>query len=150
MKFKNKKKLNAEQQEEVGRVGVERKRKHEEQSKEKVWNDKRKKWTDPASQTGYIGPTVREMFIDMKDEPHDSKDFQACYKFVRRRIQQKEGGVFDIEGNNVKNKSQVADAGPPIRVTEIRKDLFQYFIDIHWSLKGRLPKALLSKAETNL
>ena len=104
MEFKkNKRKFNLYQKDEVGRIGVERKSKHEQQSKE-VWNEKRKKWTDPASQTGYIGPTVREIFSDMKDEPHDSKDFQACYKFVRRCIHQKEG-VFDIEGN-VKNKSR--------------------------------------------
>ena len=31
------------------------------ESKEKVWNNKRKTWTNPTSQTGYMGPTVREI-----------------------------------------------------------------------------------------
>lgn len=43
---------------------------------EPMWNKKRKKRTNQASQ-GYIGPTVSEVFFSLKDEPQGSK--KCCF-----------------------------------------------------------------------
>ena len=51
-----------------------------------MWNDKRKKWTSQASQKGYIGPTVCEVFANLKSEPQNSSKFQSAYKKVKRII----------------------------------------------------------------
>ena len=37
------------------------------------------------------------------------------------------------------NKFRVAGAGVPRKAVDIRKALFKYFVDVHTSLKGRLP-----------
>ena len=49
----------------------ERKRKYEEENKnpeinKAMWNEERKKWIYSFTQTGYIQPIVREVFIDKK------------------------------------------------------------------------------------
>ena len=28
-----------------------------------IWNEKRRKWVNPISQTGYVAPTVKEFFF---------------------------------------------------------------------------------------
>ena len=45
------------------------------ESKAKVWNGKRKTWAISASQTGYLGPTVREVFLNLNDEVQSMKYF---------------------------------------------------------------------------
>ena len=67
---------------------------------------------DRASQTGFIGPTV-------KNELQSSADFRACYKVVAKCIKQKESGVYDVEGNSLKSKYRVAGAGSSVRVIVI-------------------------------
>ena len=37
------------------------------------------------------------------------------------------------------NKFRVAGAGAPRKAVDLRKALFKYFVDVHTSLKGRLP-----------
>ena len=99
----------------IGTVGLQMKRKFEAERKDKVWNKKRNLWVERASQTGFIGPTVRGVFTDMKNELQSSPDFKACYKVVANCIKQKENGVSDVEGNNLKSKFRVAGAGAPVR-----------------------------------
>ena len=58
-------------------------------------------------------------------------------------------GKFEIEGNAVGNKIPVAGAGAPRKCPNVRKELFNFFIDIQSSLKARLPKKIfLAKAES--
>ena len=57
-----------------------------------------------------------------------------------------EKGEFDLEEDCCKNKHR--GAGPPKKALEVRYALFDYFIDIKYSLKGRLTqRILLSKAK---
>ena len=60
------------------------------ESKEKVWNDRGKTWTKPASQTGYIGPKVRAVFLNLKDEVESTAIFLDTYKKERNCITQYE------------------------------------------------------------
>ena len=62
---RNKKRFNLKQQYEIKR----NLRKIRNPSINKaVWNSKRKKWVHPFTQKGYFQPTVREVFINLKDE----------------------------------------------------------------------------------
>ena len=70
---KSKKKFSLYDQKRIALAVQERKRKYEEDKKnpeinKATWNEKRKKWVHPFTQTGYIQPTVRKVFIDLKDE----------------------------------------------------------------------------------
>ena len=56
-------------------------------------------------------------------------------------------GQFDIEGNDLSNKFGVAVADAPKKAIDLRNKLFQYFINIRFSLKARWPKNIfLAKA----
>ena len=83
------------------------------------------------------------MFTDMKDEVNKSSNFKSCVKFVGRCEKLLEIGQFDIEGNDVAGKFRVLGAGAPKKAVEVRKALFEYFIDIRSVLKARLSKGLL-------
>lgn len=133
---KNKKKFPLAFKRKVGKV-----RKLEQEKPKDVYNEKKRKWTKPSSQIGYKAKTVREMFPDMKDEKSDTADYKSCVKFVGRCEE------FDIEGNDVANKFRAAGAGARKKCPSVRKELFEFFIDIRSSLKARLPKKIfLAKA----
>ena len=62
-------------------------------NKEKIWREEKlrdkqnnmewkKKWVHSFTQTRYIQPTVREVFIDLKDEKSDTNDFKSAAKCV--------------------------------------------------------------------
>ena len=97
-------------------------------------------WVNPMDNHGFIGPTVRTVFSDMKDVPEFSKDFQNCRKFVQRCLLLKEEGEFEKEGNTSKKHFRVSGAGAPIRAIEARQELFDFFIDVRTASQGQLPR----------
>ena len=74
---KNKKKFSLAFKKEVALKAVSNKRKLEESKPADVWNAKKRKWTKPSSQIGYKALTVREIFVDMKDEVSTSSDYKS-------------------------------------------------------------------------
>ena len=59
------------------------KRKYEEEKKnpeinKTIWNSKRKTWVHPFTQTGYIQPTVKEVFNDLKGEQSDYNNLKRA------------------------------------------------------------------------
>ena len=147
---KNKKKFSLAFKKEVALKAVSNKRKLEESKPADVWNAKKRKWTKPSSQIGYKALTVREIFVDMKDEVSTSSDYKSCIKFVRRCEELLTTRQCDIEGNDVSNKFRVAGAGAPKKAIDLRNELFQYFIDIRSSLKARLPKNIFQAKARSL
>ena len=69
MEFKkNKRKFILKEKEKVGTIALQRKGQFKEDEKDPVksgsyFNAKRKKWINPLSQKGFIGTTVREVFV---------------------------------------------------------------------------------------
>ena len=149
---KNKNKFPLKFQKEVASKLQERKRKYEADKKnpeinKAVWNAKRRKWTHPFTQIGYIQPTVREVFVDLKDEPSSSSDMKNASKFATRCLEKLEKGEFNIEENCASNRYRVMGAGPKRRAIEVRSALFGFFIDVRDIFKARLPQCImLSKA----
>ena len=86
--------------------------------------------------------TFREVFKDLIDKPSNSKDFKSATKFVSRCLEKLEKDEFDLEENCCKNKYHVMGAGPD-KTLEVRHALFDYFIEIRYSLKGRLPQHIV-------
>ena len=125
------------------------KRKLEAEKPADVWNAKKCKWTKPSSQTGYKAMTARELLSDMKKEKCDSPSFKSFVQFVRRYEELLVTGKFKIEGNAVGNKFCVVGADTPRKCSSVRKELFDFFIDMRSSLKTRLPKKIfLAKVES--
>ena len=146
---KNEKKLSLTFKKEIALKAVSNERKLEESKPTDVWNAKKRKWAKPSSQIGCKTLTVREIFVDMKDEIGTSSDYKSCINFVGRCEELLTAGQFDIERNDLSNKFRVAGAGTPKKAIDLRNDLFQYYIDIRSSLKAKLPKnILLAKARS--
>ena len=77
----------------------------------------------PFTQTGYIQPTVREVFFDLKDEKSDTNDFKSERKFVIHSLEKLRRGGFALEENCGKNKYRLMGAGPKQRALEVRFSL---------------------------
>ena len=82
---KLRKKLTFERRYEMGKKGLDDKRKNEEELKQDKshYSKKKEKFIDPRSQIGYILQTVSEMFTDIVCEASDHKDFKCSSKLVR-------------------------------------------------------------------
>ena len=63
---------------------VSNERKLEESKPADVWNAKNRKLTKPPRQIGYKALTVREIFVNMKDEVSTSSDYKSCIEFAAR------------------------------------------------------------------
>lgn len=146
---KNKKKFSLSFKKLVAEKAVSNKRKLEQDKPKSVWNEKKRRWTQPNTQVGYKARTVREVFTDMTNEKNDTEDFKSCLKFVGRCEELLKNGKFDIEGNSSQSKFRVLGAGAPKRCLGVRRELFEFFIDIRSCLKARLPKKIfLAKAKS--
>ena len=80
---------------------------------------------------GYSKRTVK----DLADEASDRKDFKSPTKFFSRCLENFKKDKFDLEGNCCKIEYRVMGAGPK-KVLKVRYSLFDYFIDMRYSLKG--------------
>ena len=138
-----KKKFNLQDQKSIGVKVQEKKRKYEEDKKnpaikKAVWNAKWIKWVYPFTQRGYIQPRVRKVFKDSTDEPSDSVIRAAPPPPSPPRPKKKKKAI------------EVQYALFLIILLTLDKKLlrynmlyFDYFIDIRYSLKGRLPQHIL-------
>ena len=110
------------------------------------YSEKKKKWSDDRSQIGSVPQTGREMCSDMVGIPSDDKDFKCCIKLVKPCIEKEEKGLF--AGESSSKKHRLPGTGRKVKVESVRSELFQYFIDVRYSLKARLPiRVFLSKAK---
>lgn len=148
LNYGQKRKFPLNEQKQIGIILRAKKAKFEEdkrnpQINKAKYNEKTKRWVHPFTQKGYIQPSVREIFPNLKDVKCDDKVFISATKFVKRCLEKLEKGTFEIEGNDSKTNYRIKGAGPPTRAIEVRKCLFDYFIDVRCCLKGRLPRKLL-------
>ena len=147
---KSKKKFSLYDQKRIALAVQERKRKYEEDKKnpqinKTIWNEKRKKWVHPFTQTGYIQPTVRKVFIDLKDEKSDTNDFKSATKFVSRCLEKLQRGEFALEENCGKSKYRLMGAEPKKRALEVRYALLQLIL----ALKIKYLKSKLRRINLN-
>ena len=108
-----------------------------------VWNAKQKKWVYPFTHKGFIQPTVREIFTDLREERCDTVDFKSATKFVSRCLEKLDRGKFDAEENRRSGKCRALGAVKPKHAVKVRQALFSFFIDVRTSLKGHLPRYIL-------
>ena len=108
-----------------------------------VWNAKQKKWVYPFTRKGFIQPTVREIFTDLREERCDTADFKSATKFVSRCLEKLDRDKLDAVENRRSGKCRVLGAGKPNDAVKVKQALFSFFIDVHTSLKGHLPRYIL-------
>lgn len=81
-----------------------------------------------------------KFLFKLKEAKSYSQDMKNGCKFGKRCFENLENGGFK-DGVD-KKKFRSADGGCKARALEIRKALFQWFVEVTTKLKARLPKAL--------
>ena len=132
---------------------------HEEQSKlPKEWDRRRKQFvkkTSSQSCGGYLARAVRETFPNLKDANHDNPDLKNAIKVAARALEVREKKKIecdldlDVSENedsesrsrpsSNKRKCREPGAGRKSKAPEVRNALFEWFVDVRGTLKGRLP-----------
>lgn len=97
------------------------------------------------TQKGYIQSRLRKVSIDLKDGSYGTKEFKSVTKFVSRCLEKLNKGDYDIEGNRSGDNFGLLVAGKTNRAVEVRQALFDFFIDVRLSLKGRFSFNLCSR-----
>ena len=108
----------------------------------KIFNSKTKKMQTLKPRDGYISKSIREFYYDLKNVPSSDKGFRNCYNMAERAYKSFKNGGFDTleaETSSAK-KFRFEGGGPQVKAPGLRNELFQWFVDIRHSGKGRLPK----------
>ena len=112
-----------------------------EESNATYFDPKRKKRVVKKPKEGYISKSIREYYIDLKDVPSKDPSFQKARKMAERCLVDGLGDV-GVVGPSSAKKFRQAGAGRPTKAPEVRLAMFDWFLDIRGSLKGRLPKKM--------
>lgn len=148
-KSNKKKKWSLSTKEKIAKAAIANQKKIKANPAAKRWCDKKRKWVRPSTQIGYKAMTVRELFVDMAEEHSNTQAFKNACKLVCRSVNLLKAGAFQKEGNTGNNRFRVEGGGARQRAPEVRYALFEYYVDVRDSLKGRLPKKIfLAKARS--
>ena len=105
------------------------------------------KYINTFSQVGYLVPTVKEIFVDLRGKPNSDPEVSKAAKRCARYVEKLEQGKYDEEGNNAGNRVRLQGAGRPTHAPEVAAELFQYFLSIRHNVVGRLSQtSMLDKA----
>ena len=114
---------------------------------------------------GYLARAVREAFPSLKNVSHDNQDLKNAIKAAARALEirenKKEGAELDyavdddddddhmFTSSSSKRKCREPGAGRKCKAPEVRRALFEWFVDVRGCLKARLPIRLFrSKAQS--
>ena len=113
------------------------------QYKEEYENDKSKK-----QHQGYVARAVREFYTDLKNAKHDDPRLSKAMKMASRAVKRKCDDPAGLETTSSKKSFRATGGGRKVTYPEVRIRLFEWFIDIRGSLKGRLPRLLFKSQAT--
>ena len=106
-----------------------------------IFNYKMKKHAKPIPREGYVARAARDFYPDLRNVKHDP-NLQAAVKLGKRCHEQLLNSESTCKINVGPSKSKYRKPGAGRRTTkpDVREALFDRFIDIHSTLKARLPR----------
>ena len=104
------------------------------------FNAKRKIHVAIKPSTGFIAKAVRHFYSDLANASNDDPDFERATKLASRCYNDLER-LRDPSSSPPK-KSRGTGVGRKVKVQEVRVALFNWFVHVRESLKGRLPRRL--------
>ena len=112
-----------------------------EKNKGKIKYDyKRKRHVPIEPSTGFIAKAVRQFYGDLKDAKNNDVDFVRAVKLASRSYNEIDS-LRDPSSCPPK-KVRAQGAGRKRKAPEVRISLFNWFIDVRETLKGRLPRRI--------
>ena len=150
MEYNQKKRqvFSLKQKHHIGTVGLRKKKEYLANKKkpQKYWNQKRNMWCE-VQLPGFLAATAREVFLNLKNVPHDDKLLKSACKVVGRSIVLVESRAL-TEENSLKKHYRMPGGGSNPKIPELRDAMFAYFVNVRTASKGRLPKHIfLAKAK---
>ena len=121
------------------------KREYEEKVEEnkknpKHWNPKLKKFVTKEVKGGYVARAVRELYPSLAYLKNDDPKFRSALRVANRCIKNRENKRKSFELISKENKKfRGPGGGRKAQAVEVRQAAFDWFVDIRYSLKGRLP-----------
>ena len=103
---------------------------------------KDEKNTTKLPREGYIVPAVREYYKDLEGLKNDDPVMKKAVKLVKRRYDQQMKNQLETVEPPTKSKFRNPVGGRKVTAPEVREALYDWFIDVRGSLKGRLPRSL--------
>ena len=100
-----------------------------------------KKHTKPTPREGYLARAVRTFYSDLKNIKHDDPNLKSAIKLGKRCYEDmmKKEKTCEIETQPSKTKYRKTGGGRKVTIPDVRQALFEWFIDVRSSLKGRFP-----------
>ena len=109
---------------------------------------KRKRHVPIKPSTGFIAKAVRQFYGDLKDAKNNDVDFVRAVKLASRSYNEIDSLRDPSSCPPKKVRSQ--GAGRKRKAPEVRISLFNWFIDVRETLKGRLPRRIFKMKANQL
>ena len=91
-------------------------------------------------QQGFLAAAVREYYTDLSKAKHDDPKLVNALKFAKRCYEKYLANDFGEEPS--KKRFRGSGAGRKCKAPAVREAMFEWFINVRGSLKGRLPKKM--------
>ena len=108
------------------------------------YSEKRRKHVKTLPGGGYVARAVREFYSDLKDVKHDNPTLTKALKLGKRCLNQVEADEDAATAPPSKSKYRQAEGGRKLTIPDVRKDLFEWSVDIRGTLKARLPRKMFT------
>ena len=114
-----------------------------EENKDKVNYDRRlRQHTKILPRDGFIAKAVREFYHDLKEVKADDRKLVNALKLGKRCLAPVDQPESELSAPLTKGKYRQPGGGRKVAVPEVRKALYDWFIDMRGTLKARLPKSM--------
>lgn len=108
------------------------------------YDERRKKWIR-TKQEGFISKAVREYFDDLRLKPATDPLFRKAVELSARCLKNYDENEYDDNAPPIKKSRSTFRAkggGRKTQAVDFREELFNWFMDIRYVLKARLPKQI--------
>ena len=114
-----------------------------EQNKDKAnWSKRERKHTKMLPKEGYIARAVRAYYPDLQDLKHNDPILEKAVKLGKRCYDQAMKDENEVTIPATKSKYRQPGGGRKAVAPTVREALYDWFIDIRGTLKGRLCRSM--------
>ena len=151
-KYRAKEKFSLNEKKELGELVEKYKKKYDEEVAalrgQTTYDYRTKKHVPKKPKQGFLATAVREFYSDLTDAKHNDSNLLSAVKLAKRCHDKLLSGGFDNEEPS-KKKFRQEGGGRKCKAPEVRQAMFEWFVNVRGTLKGRLPiKMFRSKCLT--
>ena len=125
----------------LGHLGL--KKKKEAKEEKRYYEPKKGAWIKVRKE-GFASLAVREYFDDLRNAAYNDPQFRKAVEMTNRAMKRLEQSDedFDLPAPKKQKRIRAEGGGRKAQAIDFRNELFAWFVDVRFVLKGRLPKKL--------